>query len=82
MAKEALPTTIDFANYYVVAIIGKTNNRNNAIQLKSIVRKGKKIIINASEINKSTKSKYNTRPFKLLIINKKYDGDIYFNSSL
>lgn len=82
MGKEGMPTKIDFSKYYVVALIGKTNNKANEIDVRSVVKLRNTITITVFIISKEegkTQS-YSSRPVRILIIENKYQGKIKIDS--
>lgn len=73
MGKYGKPTPIDFNSNYIIAIIDKTSNRAKELSVKSITQLKNEltIVMFSSEISKST---YVSRPIKLLIVPKTYQG--------
>lgn len=73
MGKNGRPTPIDFNSNYIIAIIDKKSNRAKELSVKSITQLKNEltIVMFSSEISKST---YVSRPVKLLIVPKTYQG--------
>lgn len=78
MGKEGVPTKIDFSKYYAIALIGKTNNEGNDIAVGSVIKLNNTVTVTLSVNPKEEgkKQSYTSRPFKILVVDKKYQGDI------
>lgn len=82
MGKSGMPTRIDFSKYYVVALIGKTNNKSAEIDVKSVIKLRNTITVTVFVTPKEEGKTqgYSSRPVKLLIIENKYQGKIKIDS--
>ena len=78
MGKNGTPTEIDFSKYYAVGLIGKTNNDGSELDIRSIMKNDNLITITVFVLNKDSgkKQSYLSRPSKILLIDKKYQGEI------
>ena len=78
MGKEGIPTKIDFTKNYAVAVIGKTNEYGNTLWVMGIRFENKELEISTTEtpIDNDKKQSYSSRPTKILLIEKKYQGTI------
>lgn len=77
---DGKPTQIDFSKNNVVALIAPQSFKNKEIVVNNIVKDQGNIIVRYSIKDKtvtSTTSHFN--PFKILIIDKRYDGNISLN---
>jgi hypothetical protein len=82
MGKDGTPTKIDFVKHYAIAVIGKTNDEGNKMEISGLMKLKNEISLNVfiHPIKKGKKQSYTSRPFKILIIDKKYQGNIKINS--
>jgi hypothetical protein len=69
------PTAIDFSKQYVLAIIGELTNHDTEIVPVSLQQKGGTIIFDY-KINEGGKTLTTIQPALLIVVDKKYDGEI------
>lgn len=73
------PTNIDFKKEFVLVIdTGDTENKTN-LQILRLVKKGGKIILEY-KLDRGERQGYTSRPFKMLIVNKKHDAEVVLSS--
>jgi hypothetical protein len=77
MGKEGTATKIDFNKYYAIAIIGSTNDDGNNLFVAGIYKSNDivTVTVGVSPLEKGKKQTYSSRPFKILVIDKKYKGN-------
>jgi hypothetical protein len=82
MGKDGQSTKIDFNKFYAVAIIGENNDLGNSIYVLGIIYEHKKLNLTlyTEPIDKEKKQSYFSRPFKIILIEKKYKGEIIWNN--
>jgi len=75
------PTTIDFSKSNVIALIAPQSFKNKEIVINNLAKDKGNIIVTYSikdkTVTSNTTSHFN--PFKILIIDKRYDGNISLN---
>lgn len=75
MGKDGLPTTIDYSKEFVVAIALPETNKNTEI-VPSKIRSNSGALNVYYHVKEGTPGSYSIRPFQLLIVSKKYDGNV------
>jgi hypothetical protein len=80
MGPNGMPTEIDFTKQYAIAVVGKVNDTATTYKVRSLVQKLGVIELDLA-IESGTKQSYSTQPYILLIVDRKYEGDIEIISS-
>lgn len=75
MGDEGTPTPIDFNRKYAVAIINPVTDHDVALDVKQVEKAGDLITVTYSETS-GEKQTMQTRPFLLLVLDKKDDGRV------
>lgn len=75
MGKDGKPTNIDFSNQYVIAVIAEKAQKQTFLQTVSLLQQGKNIVLTYKETQGQLQS-FTTQPKLLLVLDKKYDGDV------
>ena len=76
---ENIPTSIDFNNEFLIPIVLKETNLATEIQITSITSLQNGTIVINYKIIKGEVLSYNMKPFKGIILGKKYKGKIVLN---
>ena len=74
-----IPTSIDFNNEFLIPIVLKETNLATEIQITSITSLQNGTIVINYKIIKGEALSYNMKPFKGIILEKKYKGKIVLN---
>lgn len=77
MGENGKPTTINFSEEYVIAIIGEESDFTTVITPESLFQNGNAIDF-TYVIREEKKETYKSRTPLILIVNKEYKGDINF----
>jgi hypothetical protein len=75
MGKNGMPTSIDFSKEYVIAVVKSETDRTttlNPISLKG----NKRNVVFTYRLNVGGKQTYTIRPCLLIIVDKKYAGNV------
>ncbi len=75
MGKGGLPTEIDFTKEFVVAIALPETNKDTEI-VPSSVRSNNGLLNVYYQVKEGSAGSYSIRPVQLLIVSKKYDGNV------
>ncbi len=75
MGKNGTPTQIDFSRQFVVAISQPVTNVDTEIRTTSIRKEEGTLKVYYRLVEGETRS-YSIRPLQLLIVDKKYDGNV------
>lgn len=75
MGKDSMPTNIDFARQYVIAVICKTTNHSAALDVSDLVKSNDSIMVNY-KYTEGEKTSYSSRPFKILIVDSQDQGEL------
>lgn len=78
MGENSAPTNIDFSENYVIAITAKETKMATDIVVKEITKEDNSVKLTYS-IEEGAENSYTTKPVKILIVSKKYDGNISLN---
>jgi hypothetical protein len=78
MDENIKPTSIDFSKQYVITIINKANKNNSVINVNFLKVQGEAIILEY-KIVKGEKLIDKAQPFIILVVDKKYQGNIRIN---
>lgn len=81
MGKNGKPTNIDFSKDYVIALIGKETNANDhpELEINDLTKRGNSVMGSyrlSAWSTDSTPASYTIIPVKILIVSKKYDGNV------
>jgi hypothetical protein len=82
MGKDGEPTVIDFGKQYVLAVMMAPTNRSTDIRPISLKRNGtaKSLVFIYKIKQDKVKQSYTITPCLLLVVDKKYDGEVTFIS--
>jgi hypothetical protein len=80
MGADGTPTKIDFAKQYAIAVIGKVTDTATTYTVRNLIQKLGVIQLDLA-IDTGTKQSYTTQPFILLIVDRKYEGEVEIISS-
>jgi hypothetical protein len=80
MDENLKPTSIDFSKQYVIAIINKATKINSVINVNYLKVQGDEITLYYKTV-KGQKQTEKTQPFIILVIDKKYQGNIRLNEA-
>jgi hypothetical protein len=72
------PTNIDFSKQYVIAIINKASKNNSVINVNYLKVQGDEITLYYNVV-KGDKQTAKTHPFIILVVDKKYQGNVRLN---
>jgi hypothetical protein len=72
------PTNIDFSKQYVITIINKASKNNSVINVNYLKVQGDEITLYYNEV-KGDKQTDKTHPFIILVVDKKYQGNVRLN---
>lgn len=75
MGKDGEPTTIDFSNNYVLAIIEAESNKTPEIIVNTLKQEDNVILLDYSLVNKE-ETTFTIKPTMILIIDNKYQGEL------
>lgn len=75
MGKDGKPTAINFEDQFVIAVIGEETSRNARITPSELEQVGEKIIL-SYVVSRGEPQSSTIRPLLLLIVDKKYDGEL------
>lgn len=78
MSENGKPTEIDFSENYVIALTEKETNKTTDIVVKEITKENNVVKLTYS-VKEGAENSYTTKPVKILIVSKKYDGNISLN---
>lgn len=79
MGQNGLPTSIDFANRSVIAvIIPETNRATELLPVSLVKRTGGKLVFTYRKKTGATQT-YTTRPFLAVLIDKNVAGEVVLN---
>ncbi len=76
---EGKPTEVDFSKNYVIGLIAPQSYKNKEIIINNIIKNNGNITINYSIKDTATPITSRFAPFKILIIDRRYDGNISLN---
>jgi hypothetical protein len=76
MGKNGKPTKIDFTKQYVIAIMLPTTDFATTINPISLKKENGNTILFSYKIEKGNQQSYSSKPFSLLIVDKKYVGNL------
>lgn len=79
MGSNGKPTGIDFSKEYVIAIVKKDTNRETTLEPISFISKDNKLTLSYI-VKTGLESTYTTKPLLILVINKKYKGEIIYDT--
>lgn len=79
MGDNGKPTVIDFKNQFLVVYIVPETDIKTEITVKNIVQNEKNQLVLNLEIKEGEKQSFTSQPFVLLVVDKKYDGDVIIN---
>ncbi len=69
------PTVLDFTKEYAIAVILPLTENSSAINIDSLLRSNGKVNLYYS-VQTGSPQTYTSRPFTLLVIDRKYDGEL------
>ncbi|TGD57996.1 hypothetical protein [Flavobacterium humi] len=75
MAKDGIPTPIDFSKQYVIAIINPVTDITTTLSVSTLKQKDNAIILNY-DVEEGKKQSFSTQPFLLLVVDTTYQGEI------
>lgn len=78
MSENGKPTGIDFSENYVIALTEKQTNKTTDIVVKEITKEDDNVKLTYS-VKEGEENSYTIKPVKILIVSKKYDGNISLN---
>lgn len=81
MDKDGKPTSIDFSQQYVIAIINNESNKDKNITLTSLTQDSNKIKLQYKIIVDDEVQAFTKRLALILVIDKKYDKEIEFDKN-
>ena len=76
MGKDGMPTSIDFTKQYVIAVTLPETDTETDINLVSLKKDTNSDIILTYKVMTGEKRSYTIVPVRLLIVDKKYDGNV------
>jgi hypothetical protein len=76
MSKNGKPTTIDFDKEYAIAVVLPTTNIATKIKPVSLKKGKDDSVVLKYEVILGNKQSYTSRPFLLLLVDKKYNGNL------
>lgn len=76
MGKDGMPTSINFENQYVIAVTLPETDTDTDINLVSLKKAANSDIILTYKVITGEKRSYTIVPVRLLIVDKKYDGNV------
>jgi len=76
MGKNGKPTAIDFSKEYVIAVLLPKTDTATTIQPISLKKEPNNSIVFEYKVNLGNTQSYTIRPFLLLVIDKKFDGNL------
>ncbi|MBN2694035.1 hypothetical protein JXR93_05190 [bacterium] len=76
MGDNGTPTVIDFKNQFLVSYIVPETDIKTEINVKNIIQNEKNELVVNLEIKEGEKQSFTSQPFILLIVDKKYNGDV------
>lgn len=79
MGSESKPTSIDFSHQFVIALIDNANNETESINIESLKEENASLKLIYSITKRNEKSSAQFRFSKILIIDKKFDKEVYAN---
>ncbi|MBP6575821.1 MAG: hypothetical protein KA796_01905 [Chryseobacterium sp.] len=79
MGKDGAPTPIDFQKNFVIALIDNVSNTTEEIVIESLKENNSKLTVLYDLSSRSQPSSASFRYFKILIVDKKFEGPVYAN---
>ena len=76
IGKNGKPTAIDFSKEYVIAVLLPKTDTAASIQPVSLKKGNDNSIVFEYKVNLGNTQSYTIRPFLLLVIDKKFDGNL------
>lgn len=78
MGENGKPTAIDFSNEYVLAVSIPATNRNTSLEFESLKQDNVGNMVFAYRRVDGEEMSYTIRPLLMIVVDKKYQGDIVF----
>jgi hypothetical protein len=75
MGENGQPTPIDFSKQYAILVIGHTTDKATSMTASSLKQQAGKLIF-TYKYQEGAKQSYTMLPFLLVIVDKKYEGEV------
>ncbi|WP_337039172.1 hypothetical protein [Elizabethkingia anophelis] len=79
MGPNGTPTSIDFSKQYVIAVIGDKTNITTDFIPQKLTKEKVVTLIFTYKVSKGRKMSATIKPSTLIIVDKKYNGEIKLN---
>ncbi len=75
MGKKGHPTPIDLSRQYAIALVTPLTDREVSLSVKSLTRKAGQVTL-TYQMTEGAVRTFTSRPFLLLVVDRKYDGPV------
>jgi hypothetical protein len=76
MGENGKPTAVNFEKEYAIALVLPLTDINTTIQPVSLSKRNNNSVVLEYKVTSGNKQSFTSRPFLLLFVDKKYDGNI------